>query len=257
MVFGVDVLDLDFWVQVNSIEQPIKRNSVGPGNMSHCGTPSLDNHLDHCFVVLATKRLDAKTGRFKEHNQYYSARWSSLEIFWLLSMITDRTGLSVVWVKFPKTEIIRSHNSRARSPSNLNPASKEMISDSVELCETEVCFLHIQLIGTNVWLPKTHNVPPEVDFDSSRSVLQCYPHNDIVCIHMYDECMKSIDSSVCHKLWSILWWIVQVCSLTIEYQAFQFVPNINILEQFESILVTILQKISFILLWSGGHRCME
>ena len=32
----------------------------------------------------------------------------------------------------------------------LNPASKEMISDSVELCETEVCFLHIQLIGTNV-----------------------------------------------------------------------------------------------------------
>ena len=35
-----------------------------------------------------------------------------------------------------------------------NPASKEMISDSVELCETEVCFLHIQLIGTNVSLPK-------------------------------------------------------------------------------------------------------
>ena len=33
---------------------------------------------------------------------------------------------------------------------NLNPVSKEMISDSVELCETAVCFLHIQLIGTNV-----------------------------------------------------------------------------------------------------------
>ena len=26
----------------------------------------------------------------------------------------------------------------------------KMISDSVELCETEVCFLHIQLIETNV-----------------------------------------------------------------------------------------------------------
>ena len=59
--------------------------------------------------------------------------------------------------------------SSAGFPSNLNPASKEMISDSVELCETEVCFLHIQLIGTNVWLPETHNVPPEVDFESSRS----------------------------------------------------------------------------------------
>ena len=44
-----------------------------------------------------------------------------------------------------------------------------MISDSVELRETEVCFLHIQLIGTNVWLPKMHNVPPDVDFESSRS----------------------------------------------------------------------------------------
>ena len=54
-------------------------------------------------------------------------------------------------------------------PSNLNPTSKEMICDSVELCETEVCFLHIQLVGTNVWLPKMHNVPPEVDFESSRS----------------------------------------------------------------------------------------
>ena len=32
----------------------------------------------------------------------------------------------------------------------LNPASKELISDIGELCETEVCFLHIQLIGTNV-----------------------------------------------------------------------------------------------------------
>ena len=34
----------------------------------------------------------------------------------------------------------------------------KMISDSVELCETEICFLHIQLIGTNVWLPKTHTM---------------------------------------------------------------------------------------------------
>ena len=38
-------------------------------------------------------------------------------------------------------------------PFNLNPASKEMIFASVQLCETEVCFLHSQLIGTNVWLP--------------------------------------------------------------------------------------------------------
>ena len=91
-----------------------------------------------------------------------------------------------------------------------------MISDSVELCETEVCFLHIQRIGINVWLSKIHNVPPEVDFEGSRSpakrsletvpiciVLQCFPHDNIVCNHMYDECTRSNEIIVCHMLWSI------------------------------------------------------
>ena len=44
------------------------------------------------------------------------------------------TGLPVLswfWVVFPRIETIRSHRSRAGIPSNLNPASKEMISDSV------------------------------------------------------------------------------------------------------------------------------
>ena len=76
---------------------------------------------------------------------------------------------SWLWFVFQRTATIRSHKSSAGIPSNLNSASKEMISDSVQLCGTEVCFLHIQLIGTNVWLPKTHNVPPDVDFESSRS----------------------------------------------------------------------------------------
>ena len=51
LVCGVGVFDLDFGVQIDSIEQPIKSNSVGSGNMSHCGTPSLGNHRDQCFVV--------------------------------------------------------------------------------------------------------------------------------------------------------------------------------------------------------------
>ena len=46
-----DVLDWDFGVQLNSIEQPIKRNSVDSGNMSHCRTPSFNDHFDHCFIV--------------------------------------------------------------------------------------------------------------------------------------------------------------------------------------------------------------
>ena len=50
--FGVDVFDLDFGVQINSIEQPIKSNSVGSGNVSHCRTSALNDNLDHSFIVL-------------------------------------------------------------------------------------------------------------------------------------------------------------------------------------------------------------
>ena len=54
-------------------------------------------------------------------------------------------------------------------PSMRKPASREITSASVELCETDICFLHIQLIGTSVQLPKMHKSPPDVDFESSRS----------------------------------------------------------------------------------------
>ena len=179
----------------------------------------------------------------------------------------------LLWYLFPwRTATIRSHESSAGIPSNLNPASKEMISDSVELCETAVCFSHIHLNGTNVWLPKMHNVPPDVDFESSRSpakseswnspnlhclaVFPCFPHDNTVCINMYDECKISNEIIVCHKPWSILWSIVRVCSLTIEYQVVQYVPSISIWQQFESILLTILPRISFsssLNWWSSRH----
>ena len=49
------------------------------------------------------------------------------------------------------------------------PASREISSSFVGLCETDVSLLHIQLIGTNVWLPKMHESPLVVEFESSRS----------------------------------------------------------------------------------------
>ena len=81
----------------------------------------------------------------------------------------------------------------------------------------------------------------EVDFDlqdllQSRSletvpvciVLQYYPHNHIVCIHLCDECWRSNEIVVCHMLWSISNWSVQIYSLTIGYRVFQYVPWISI-----------------------------
>ena len=52
---------------------------------------------------------------------------------------------------FPRTKTIRSRNSRAGNPSNLSPVSREIISDSVEMWGTAVCFLHIQA-HWNKWM---------------------------------------------------------------------------------------------------------
>ena len=81
------------------------------------------------------------------------------------------------------------------------------------------------------------------------TVLQYYPHNNIVCIRMcYKSSKISVDPGVCHRLLFILLWIVRAYLLTIEYQVVQFLPSISISEQFESILVAILQQISILLL---------
>ena len=70
---------------------------------------------------------------------------------------------------------------------------REKLSASVELCQTEVCFLHIQLVSTNVRLPKVQRMLPDVDL-SLASLLQnqnpeinligivvlYFPHSNIV-----------------------------------------------------------------------------
>ena len=124
-----------------------------------------------------------------------------------------------------------------------NPASEERTSDSVELWDTDVCFLHIHRTGTNVRLAKMHKIPSEVYWtgnkcstskyaqnsiwgrfwifkitskawvleQSQSAVLRRkYPHGNIVCNHSCDECAISSEPSVCHRLLSILWLLVPV-----------------------------------------------
>ena len=68
----------------------------------------------------------------------------------------DAAGLVSDLVLFVdrNTSITTSHKSRASNPIIRSPVSNEMISDSVELWDTDVCFLHIQVMGTHVRLPK-------------------------------------------------------------------------------------------------------
>ena len=50
-VLGVNVFDLDFWVQIDSVKQPIKRDFVGSGHVSRCRASAFTDHLDHRFIV--------------------------------------------------------------------------------------------------------------------------------------------------------------------------------------------------------------
>ena len=148
------------------------------------------------------------------------------------------------------TSITTSHKSRARKPSIRSPASDEMISDSVELWATDVCFLHIQQMGTSVRLPKIHKTLPEADFESSRSPaktdswnkpnLQCWGRVSILLI-------------VCHMLVSIWWLVTLVYSQTIECQVHQFVPSTSISRPFASIILIILQLIQAPPCWIDDH----
>ena len=79
------------------------------------------------------------------------------------------------------------------------------------------------------WISNLQDLPRSQSLETTPTciVLQYYPHNNTVCNYTYDECKRSNEIIVCHRLWSILWSIVHVCSLTIECQVFQFVPGTN------------------------------
>ena len=58
------------------------------------------------------------------------------------------------------TSIAKYQRSSEGIPYMRRPASNEITSDYVELCDTAVCFLHIQLLGTTVRLPKIEKFTP-------------------------------------------------------------------------------------------------
>ena len=184
--------------------------------MSHCRTPSLHEHLDHCFVVLkthTTKLLDAKIGRLREDNQCDSRD----RLFLVIENGSPRS--------FQESESCFQGQKRS-DPRNqarvFRPTSiqrpKRWFRILLNCVKLKFVSYTSNLLEQMYDFQKTHNVPPDVDFESSRisckiGVLKqsqsalfssITPHDNIVCIHKYDECKISNNSIVCHKLWSIL-----------------------------------------------------
>ena len=74
--------------------------------------------------------------------------------------------------------MMKSHRSNGGIPSIRRPASKDISSASVALRETDACFLQVHEIGKSVRLPKRHNIPPDVDMESSRSPAKSESRNN-------------------------------------------------------------------------------
>ena len=111
--------------------------------------------------------------------------------------------LAVLFVEL-NTSITISQRLRASEPSMRNPASNEMISDSVDLRDTDVYFLHFQLMGTNVRLPNPQGLQQHLslELNPTNSAEPCFPHDNIVGNRLCDECMRSNELNVGHKLLS-------------------------------------------------------
>ena len=56
-VFGVNMFDLDLWFYIDSVEQPVKCNSVESGHVSHCWSSAFDDNLDHSLIIFKDVQL--------------------------------------------------------------------------------------------------------------------------------------------------------------------------------------------------------
>ena len=169
--------------------------------------------LDTCLIVglrpfiiiLITASLSSKTENIALEPACVTldGTWSILVRSRLVCMVAVTLyHLWCCWIALGKnTSLTKSQRSRAGIPSMRKPASREITSASVELCETEVCFLHIQLVGTNVWRPKIHKTPPDVDFESSRSPAKSESWNspNLHCLAVFPTWQ--------YCLYSLVWWM--------------------------------------------------
>ena len=175
---------------IRSNYQPIKRNSVGPGNSLILGHHSL-------IVILITASLSSNT--YNKASWCENWTWEGTQSIWFQTLIIpwDRlfgpwslsrftTGCSVVswvWIVFPWTETSRSDKSRAVIVWSQSSVQRYNFS-SVELCETAVSFLHTPNFLEQMYdFPKRTMLFQKWIFESSRypsklswnsPILQCF-----------------------------------------------------------------------------------
>ena len=155
LMSGINVSNLNVRIKINPVKQPVQSNSVGSWYMSHCGISAFYYHF-------FTASLSSKTHNIALEPECVTldgtwsilvrSRWVCMvgicfRMFgWLFADKFHRDSLTswvlLVWFGTEwHTSITISHRSRAGIPSMRKPASREMISASVELCENWSLFL--------------------------------------------------------------------------------------------------------------------
>ena len=85
--------------------------------------------------------------RWVEHTQWIPG----CVFFFVFWVRVDARGFPPAWkTRGSNTQITLSQNVNASNPSNLKRASNENTSASVLLCDTAVCVLHANDMGTHV-----------------------------------------------------------------------------------------------------------
>ena len=158
-----------------------KSNSVGYWHMSHLWTPAFDYHLHHGFIVL--KHVQHRN-RMHIINMTQFQNYRAWQEIWFCSSFVCLSwrdahrfpcadGPLVLsgwfWSQW-QTSTAKFQRSKAGIPSIRRPAFKRnYFSFRWTYEKLKSVFLHIQLLDTNVWLPKMNKISPDVDFESPKS----------------------------------------------------------------------------------------
>ena len=191
-----------FGVQIDSIEHPIKRNSVGLGKMSHCGTPPL------ITIILTIASFSSFTYHraswFEDwtvegKNQQYPNHWSLFEIAYVCKQCKVKTKFHLCFQRvFP---FCHGFESCFEELKRADPINQEQEYSLTSMLHWKKWFL-ILLNCAKLKFVSTHTTyrhkcvtsndaqfPPEMDFESSgypaKSV--CLPtHNMVPHISRHD-----------------------------------------------------------------------
>ena len=150
---------------------------MGSGHVSPRWASSFDDHFHDSFIVVKNLQLRI--------DQLFAFFFQL--VFWFLGSVLHRFpwcyhGLvwQCCWLNVTPQLACPRNREQVTHPCVI-PASREMISDSVELCETEVCFVHVQLMGTN-FLLQGRQQSPSLGTNPIYNVELCCQHDNIVGI---------------------------------------------------------------------------